>query len=59
MKEKEKILKVMKEAKKPLKTSEIATLAKIDKDLVAKLIKELKKEDLIYSPKNCYYEPKL
>ncbi len=56
---KQTILKVMKEAKKPLKTAEISELSKIDKKVVSKVLNELKKEELIYSPKNCYYEPKL
>jgi DNA-binding IclR family transcriptional regulator len=50
-----KVLEAMKKAGKPLKTAEIAELAKLDKDEVAKIIKTLKKEGAVVSPKNCYY----
>lgn len=52
------VLKAMAEAGKPLKGGEIATLTGIDKKEVDKAIKTLRKEEKIYSPKNCYYEPK-
>jgi DNA-binding IscR family transcriptional regulator len=51
----DKVLEVMRKAGKPLKTAEIADLAKLDKDEVAKIIKSLKKDGAIVSPKNCYY----
>jgi DNA-binding IclR family transcriptional regulator len=50
-----KVLEAMKKAGKPLKTAEIAELAKLDKDEVTKIIKTLKKEGAVVSPKNCYY----
>lgn len=52
------VLKAMAEAGKPLKGGEISTLTGIDKKEVDKAIKTLRKEEKIYSPKNCYYEPK-
>ena len=58
MDKKEFILKVMVEAKKPLKSGEIAELSKLPKDEVSKLINSLKKEGKIESPKRCYYAPK-
>jgi DNA-binding IscR family transcriptional regulator len=58
MDNKETVLKTMANAGKPLKTGEIAELSGLEKKLVDKAIKELKKEELIVSPKYCYWEPK-
>lgn len=58
MSEAEVVLKAMKKSGKPLKAGEIAELAGVDKKLVDKAIKILKKEDKIISPKNCYYAAK-
>ncbi len=54
----EKITKIFNEAKNPLKTGEIVELSGIDKKEVAKIITKLKKSEVIYSPKRCYYAPK-
>ncbi len=53
----EEVLKVMKDAGKPLKTQEIADMLGADKKEVDKIIKKLKKEGKITSPKRCYYAP--
>ena len=58
MENKEKILKVMSEAGKPLKAGEIVALSGIEKKEVDKIMKVLKKEESIVSPKRCYWEPK-
>jgi len=52
------ILKTLKKAGKAMKSGEIAEAAGVDKTEVDKMIKRLKKEDKITSPKNCYYELK-
>ncbi|MDA3812870.1 MAG: MarR family transcriptional regulator [Candidatus Cloacimonetes bacterium] len=52
------VLDAMKTAGKPLKGGEIVELSKLDKKDVDKAMKELKKEELIISPKRCYWEPK-
>ncbi|KAF0202659.1 MAG: hypothetical protein FD170_1833 [Bacteroidetes bacterium] len=52
------VLKTLSEAGKPLKGSEIAELAGIDKKDVDNAIKKLKKDEKIVSPKVCYYQPK-
>ena len=52
------VIKTLKESVKPLKSAEIATLAAIDKIEVDKILKALKKEDRIVSPKVCYYSLK-
>lgn len=54
----EKVLQAFAEAGKPLRPGEIAELTGLDKKEVEKIIKKLKEEDKIYSPKRCYYEPK-
>ena len=58
MDNKEKVLLAMKAAGKPLKAGEIATEAGLDKKEVDKVMKVLKTEGLIVSPKRCYWEPK-
>ena len=52
------VLKTLDEAGKPLRSAEIATAARIDKADVDKAIKQLKKEEKIYSPKVCFYDVK-
>lgn len=54
----EKVMKAFAEARKPLRPGEVAELAGLDKKEVEKIIKKLKAEDKIHSPKRCYYEPK-
>jgi DNA-binding IscR family transcriptional regulator len=55
---KEKVLQAMNQAGKPLKAGEISELLGLDKNVVDKAMKELKAEDLITSPKRCFWEPK-
>ena len=58
MDNREKILDAMKNAGKPLKAGEAADLAGLSKADADKVFKELKKEELIISPRRCYWEPK-
>ena len=51
----EQVLEALKKAGKPLKSAEIATATGLDSKEVAKIIKALKKDGAITSPKNCYY----
>lgn len=55
---KEIILQAMKSAGEPLKAGEIVELTGLDKKEVDKVMKEMKNNDLIVSPKRCYWEPK-
>ena len=55
---KEKVLNAMKAAGKALKAGEIAEAAGLDKKDVDKVMKELKADGAIVSPKRCYWEPK-
>ena len=54
----EKVMQALEKAGKPMKSGEIAEILKLDKADVDKVIKKLKKEERIVSPKNCYYQPK-
>lgn len=58
MEAKDKVLDAMRVAGKPLKAGEIAELTGMDRKEVDKAMKQLKKEEAIVSPKNCYWEPK-
>lgn len=55
MENKNKILEAFKNSAKELKPGEIAELTGLDKKEVDKLIKSLKEEGKIHSPKRCYY----
>lgn len=52
------VLNALKNSDKPLKGGEIAEKTGLDKKEVDKAIKELKKQDIIHSPKNCFYAAK-
>jgi hypothetical protein len=56
MNQKEIVLSVMRDAAKPLRSGEIAELAKLDQKEVDKAMKELKTEALIFSPKRCFWQ---
>ena len=58
MNEMEMVLNTMKKAGKPLKAGEVAELAGMDKKVVEKVMDQLKKSEVIVSPKRCYWEPK-
>lgn len=52
------ILEFFKNAEKPVSAGQIATATGIDRKEVDKVMKELKKEEKIVSPKVCYWEIK-
>ena len=52
------VLKTLKDSKEPLKCGEVAEKCGLDKNAVDKAIKFLVKEDLVTSPKRCYYQAK-
>jgi len=58
MDSKQSVLEAMKGAGKPLSAGQIAELTGLDKKEVDKVMAQLKKEELITSPKRCYWEPK-
>ncbi|MHA2424051.1 MAG: MarR family transcriptional regulator [Candidatus Thorarchaeota archaeon] len=51
------IYKAFTDSDKPLKAGEVAEITGIEKKEVSKVIKILKKEGKLVSPKNCYYAP--
>ena len=53
-----KVLDTFKAAGKPLNASELAAQSGLDKKEVEKIIKKLRKEEKINSPKRCYYQVK-
>ena len=58
MEEKErKVLEAMEKAGKPLRPGDVAELSGLPKDDVSKIIKSLKKQGKITSPKRCFYAP--
>ncbi|MDZ7295485.1 MAG: helix-turn-helix domain-containing protein [candidate division KSB1 bacterium] len=52
-----KVLEALKKAGKPMRPADIVTATGLPKEEVAKLLKELKKEGKITSPKACFYAP--
>ena len=54
MDNKEKVIKAYADAGEPLKAGQVAELSGVDKKEVDKLIKVLKTEETIYSPKRCF-----
>ncbi len=54
---KEVVLKAMKEAGKPVRPGDIAKATGLDSKEVSKIIKELRQEGKVISPKRCYYAP--
>ncbi|MBV5290114.1 MarR family transcriptional regulator [Pelodictyon phaeoclathratiforme] len=58
MEAKEIILDVMKKEGSPLNAGRIAEISGLDRKEVDKAMKALKDEELIVSPKRCYWEVK-
>ena len=55
MSEKEKVLNVFKSSENPLRPGDIAKETEIESKEVSKIIKKLREEGKVYSPKRCYY----
>ena len=58
METKEKVLNAMKEMGGPVRPGDIAEKTEIEKKELDKIIKVLRTEELIFSPKRCFYEIK-
>ena len=58
MEHSELVFKTMKEAERPLRAGEIAELSGMEKGQVDRAMKELKKQELIFSPKKCFWQAK-
>lgn len=55
---KEKVLDTLKKAGEPMKAGEIAEVSGVDKKEVDKALKLLMTEELVHSPKRCFYQAK-
>ena len=55
MGDKNKVLEAFKNSDKPLRPGDIAKETGIDSKEVSKIIKELREEGRVHSPKRCYY----
>lgn len=51
------VLDAFAKAGAPMSAKQVAEATGLDKKVVDKIIKKLKTEEKIRSPKNCYYEP--
>ena len=58
MVDKEKVIEVFEKSDKPLRPGEIAQELGIDSKEVSAVIKKLKEEGKVFSPKRCYYDLK-
>jgi biotin operon repressor len=52
-----KVLATMKKAGKPLSAGQISEMTGIERKEIDKVMKKLKTEGKIVSPKNCYWQP--
>lgn len=55
---KEDVIDAFKTSDKPLRPGEIAQKIGVDSKEISKIIKELREEGKVYSPKRCYYDLK-
>lgn len=55
---KQQVLKILKDKAAPMRATEIAQLSGLDKKEVDKVMKELKKDESIFSPKQCFWQAK-
>ncbi|MFX1393134.1 MAG: transcriptional regulator [Promethearchaeota archaeon] len=55
MTDREIVLDVFKNSDKPLRPGDIAKLTGIESKEVSKIIKELREQGKVHSPKRCYY----
>ena len=55
MTDKDKVLETFKNSDKPLRPGDIAKAIGIESKEVSKIIKELRDEGKVHSPKRCYY----
>jgi DNA-binding MarR family transcriptional regulator len=52
------VIKTLDTSEKPLRPGDIAEKSGLDKAVVEKAIKQLKKDEKIYSPIRCFYDVK-
>ncbi len=54
---KDAVLDAMRKAGKPVRPGDVAKALDVDSKLVSKVIKELKGEGKVHSPKRCFWAP--
>ncbi|BBL62743.1 hypothetical protein MARBORIA2_10730 [Methanobrevibacter arboriphilus] len=55
MNDKEKVIQTFKDSDEPLNATKVSEISSIEKKEVDKIMKELKKDETIISPKRCYW----
>jgi len=55
MDNKEKVIKAFKDSEEPLNPTKVSQISGVEKKEVDKMMKELKKDETIVSPKRCYW----
>ena len=55
MDNKEKVIKAFKDSEEPLNATKVSQISGLEKKEDDKIMKELKKSEIIYSPKRCYW----
>ena len=55
MSDKEKVIEAFKNSEEPLNAKKVSELSGVEKKEVDKIMKELKKDETIVSPKRCYW----
>lgn len=55
MSNKEKVIKAFADSEEPLNAKKVSELSGVEKKEVDKIMKELKKDETIISPKRCYW----
>lgn len=55
MDNKEKVIEAFKNSEDPLNTTKVSEISGVEKKEVDKIMKELKKDETIVSPKRCYW----
>ncbi len=58
MDNKDKVIKAFKDSEEPLNATKVGEISGVEKKEVDKIMKELKKDEIIYSPKRCYWTVK-
>jgi predicted Zn-ribbon and HTH transcriptional regulator len=51
----EKVVKAFKDSDEPLNATKVSKITGVEKKEVDKIMKDLKKDETIYSPKRCYW----
>ena len=55
MDNKEKVIKAFKDSEEPLNATKVSQISGVEKKEVDKIMKDLKKDETIISPKRCYW----